>query len=131
MIVKPLPFKIRNHYWIVAESATQVFSSKAKAYVPVSNATYLAWLAKGYRPTKIATEAELLAVLAEQAPECLPSTTAGDNARKENLIGKLEIEKVGRVLATALFYHENRIRKLEKKPEITKQQFIAALKDLL
>lgn len=126
-----MPYNVMDWYWIVAGSTTQVFSSKAKAYVPVSNATYVAWLAKGNRPTKISTEAELLDVLAEQAPECLPDNAAGIRARQDNLIGKLTVEKVGIVLATALFYHENRIRSLEGKGPVTKATFIAALKDLL
>jgi len=130
-MIKIPVYRPKDWYWIVAGSATQVFSSKAKAYVPVANATYVAWLAKGNMPTTIATEVALFKVLAEQAPECLPDNAAGIEARRSNLIGKLTTEKVGKVLATALFYHENRIRALEKKPAITKAQFIAALKDLL
>lgn len=124
-------YRVRDWYWIVNGSITQVFSSKAKAYVAVSNATYRAWLARGNRPTPIPTEVKLFAVLAEEAIECLPDNVAGIEARRSNLIGKLTVEKVGIVLATALFYHENRIRVLEKKPAITKAQFIAALKDML
>jgi hypothetical protein len=61
----------------------------------------------------------------------LPDNAAGIRARQDNLIGKLTTEKVGIVLATALFYHENRIRALEGKGPVTKAAFIAALKDLL
>lgn len=125
------PYQARNWYWIVDGSTTQVFSSNAKAYVAVSNSTYVAWLAKGNRPTKIATESALFAVLAEQYPDGLPNNADGNDARQRNLIGKLTAEKVGIVLATGLFYHENRIRALEKKTAITKQQFIDALKALL
>lgn len=122
---------ISDWYWIVAGSTIQVFSSKAKAYVPVSDATYQAWLAKGNKPTSITTEELLLDVLAEHAPECLPSTTPANDARQRNLISKLEIEKVGKVLAIVAFNHENRIRALENKAPITKEQFITALKAML
>lgn len=125
-----LQFKIRDWYWIVA-GKTQVFSSKAKGYVPVDNATYVAWLARKNNPTKTKTEADLFDTLAEQAPECLPYTAEGIEARRINLIGKLTTEKVGIVLATALFNQENRIRALEGKAPITKAQFIAALKAML
>lgn len=129
--MRPGPYGITNWYWVVAGSTTEVFSSKAKAYVAVSNSTYMAWLAEGYKPTKIASVADLLDVLAEQAPECLPDNSEGNDARQRNLIGKLEIEKVGKVLATGLFIHENRIRALEGKAAITKEQFITALKAML
>ena len=36
-----------NWYWIVNGSTTQVYSSKAGDYVPVANATYVAWRAAG------------------------------------------------------------------------------------
>lgn len=125
------PYIAWDWYWIVAGSTTQVFSSKAKAYVPVANATYQAWLDSGYKPTNIASEALLWDVLAEQAPECLPSTPTGADARQRRLIGRLDVEEVGKVLATALFQHENRIRALEGKAPIPKAQFINALKELL
>lgn len=124
-------YNVKDWYWIVGGSTTQVFSTFAKAYVPVSNARFVAWVTDRHRPTKIPTEAELFAVLAEQAPECLPDNAAGIRARQDNLIGKLTTEKVGIVLATVLFNHEKRLLVLEKKPTVTKAQFIAALKALL
>ena len=42
-----------NHYWIVAASTTQVYSSAAAAYVNIDDATYESWLAAGGTPTKI------------------------------------------------------------------------------
>jgi hypothetical protein len=77
------------------------------------------------------TEVLLCEVLAREVPDCLPNNAVGIEARQSNLIEKLTTEKVGIVLATALFNHEQRIRVLEKKPAITKAQFIAALKALL
>lgn len=130
-MTEEMAYTASNWYWIVGGITNQVFSSKVKAYVPAADAGYVAWLAQNNSPTKIATEEELFDVLAEQAPECLPDNAAGISARQDNLIGKLTVEKVGRVLATALFNHENRIRALAGQGAITKAQFIAALKDLL
>ena len=46
-------YNVQNWYWIVAGSTTQVYSSAAAAYVSVSDAIYLSWLAAGGVPTKI------------------------------------------------------------------------------
>lgn len=129
--VRPIEFNVRNWYWIVNGSTTQVFSSKTKGYVSVNDSTYKAWLAKGGRPTEIKNEAELFEMLAEKAPECLPSTTAANIARQERLISLLDKAELGRVVLTIAFKHENRIRVLEKKSEITVDQFKAALKEML
>ena len=61
-------YNVQNHYWVVSESTTQVYSSAAAAYVPVTDATYEAWLACGSYPTRIDTEANLKAVFAQQYP---------------------------------------------------------------
>lgn len=124
-------YKASDWYWIVGGSTTQVFSSFAKSYVPVSNARYVAWVADRHRPTKIATEAELFDVLAEQAPECLPDNAAAIEARRTRIINTLDKLEVGKVLAIVAFDHENRIRVLEKKATITKAQFLNALKAML
>jgi len=124
-------YNVRDWYWSVAGSTTQVFSTFAKGYVPVSNARFVAWVTDRHRPTKIPTEAELFAVLAEHYPEGLPNNAAAIEARRSDLIRKLTTEKVGIILGTVLLYHENRILKLEKKPTITKAQAFAALKELL
>lgn len=58
----------QNWYWIVAGSTTQVYSSASASYVPVTDATYEAWLAAGNLPTKIDTEANLQGVFAAQYP---------------------------------------------------------------
>jgi hypothetical protein len=44
-----------NWYWIVGGSSTQVWSSASLSYVPVSNSTYVAWLAAGNLPSKCIT----------------------------------------------------------------------------
>jgi hypothetical protein len=66
-----------NWYWVVAGSTTQVFSSASGTYVQISDATYVAWLAAGGHPTRIDTEASLIAVLAQQAPSVVVQTPAG------------------------------------------------------
>lgn len=56
-------YRPADHYWIVAGDETRRWSSAASAYVPQENAGYLAWLAAGGLPARIASEAELDAVL--------------------------------------------------------------------
>ena len=58
-----MSYNAASWYWIVASSATQVYSSAAAAYVPVSDVGYVAWLVAGNRPSRIASEAELVDVL--------------------------------------------------------------------
>lgn len=53
-------------YWTVAGSTSQVWASARVAYVPVTDATYEAWLAEDNAPTRIASAAELLEVLQQQ-----------------------------------------------------------------
>jgi hypothetical protein len=66
----------KDWYWIVAGSTTQVFSSARQAYVPVTDATYLAWRELNF-PTQIISEAELIAVLEQQAPGVVLPSNAG------------------------------------------------------
>jgi hypothetical protein len=55
-----------NWYWIVAGSASQVWSSASCSYVPITDAAYTAWLAAGMQPTMIASAGELHDVLMSQ-----------------------------------------------------------------
>ena len=75
-IQRTLPYKPSDWYWVVASDTTQVYSSAAVAYVPVSDPRYVAWRAAGGQPTQIATEAELQAVLSAQFPGGWPQTLA-------------------------------------------------------
>ena len=59
----------RDHYWIVADSSTQVYSSRRAAYVSTDDATYQAWLESGRLPTRIDTETNLMDVLAAAHPD--------------------------------------------------------------
>lgn len=63
-----------NWYWVVDGNTTQVYSSATAAYVPLSDATYVGWLANGNIPTAIDTEASLQDVLAQQYPAGWPQT---------------------------------------------------------
>ena len=117
-------FIAKDHYWIVNGSKTQVFSSLARGYVPVSDSRYVKWLESGNLPTRIESEASLLDVLAEQAPSCLPATTAGTDARKARLLKQLQATDVGSALMECLFNQENRLRVLERKVAISKADFL-------
>ena len=114
-----------NHYWVVAGSATEVYSSAVNDYVPVADAGYVAWLAKDNVATRIASEAELGEVLAQYDLEPVPA--AMKEAFRDNLADKVPI----RLLLQVLFIHENRIRALEGNPAIDKAQFKNALKNML
>lgn len=70
-------FDAKKWFWIVAGSTTQVYSSERSEYVPISDAAYVAFLAGGDGPTRIDTEANLIAVLAAQAPDSVVPSSAG------------------------------------------------------
>jgi hypothetical protein len=55
-----------NWYWIVAGSTTEVWSSAQMQYVPVTDATYQAWLSAGGIATNILNAGELFDVLQQQ-----------------------------------------------------------------
>jgi|GEM_PF-5029369 len=56
-------YNINNHYWIVAGSTQNVFSSLKQQYVAVSDSDYQAWLASGNSPTHIAVASDLFDVV--------------------------------------------------------------------
>jgi hypothetical protein len=77
-------------YWIVANNAAAgVFNSRRGIYVPTADATYQAWLAINARPTTIANEQELLAVLQQQAPNTIMQTATGLIAYAKAKQGKI------------------------------------------
>jgi hypothetical protein len=119
------PFNPSAWYWIVAGSITQVYSSAAVAYVPVSDANYQAWVARGYAPTRIATEQDLWDVLIARGIAG-PAGAAASDALKTQQVNGLDT-----VTLKILFNHENRIRALEGKQAITAAQFANAIKSLL
>ena len=66
-------YRPEEHYWIVAGDGSRLWSSAAAAYVPADDEAYRAWSSNGGLPARIASEAELDAVLAaaglgERAP---------------------------------------------------------------
>lgn len=115
----------KDWYWVVADSATQVFSSKVGDYVPLSDPAYVAWLAGDNVPTRIASEAELGDVLAPHSVR--PANAAVLDGYKDSQATKLTVETVAKVT----FNHENRIRVLEGKQPASAAQFKQALKDLM
>jgi len=119
----------KNWYWRVADSITQVYSSVIGDYVPVDNATYVAWKGDGTNPTRIGSEAELGEVLAGMfmRPAGTPSAAAVLDAYKDKQATQLTVE----VVAKVTFNHENRIRVLEGRAPVNAAQFKQALKDLL
>lgn len=62
-----------DHYWTIAADAERVYSSARRAYVPLDDAGYQAWLGRGWTSAvAMPSEAALWALLAAQAPQCLP-----------------------------------------------------------
>ena len=54
-----MPMPAEDAYWRIGGNPTQVWSSARRAYVPVDNPAYLAWLATGRTAIDIISEAEL------------------------------------------------------------------------
>ncbi len=120
-----LPFNVNNWYWIVAGSTTQVYSSIAVAYVPISDPTYIAWLAKGFLPTKIAVEQDLFDVLVA-AGIAVPAGKTSSDTLKGNLF-----DQVPQVVKAWSFAIDNRVRVLEGQPTRTANQFKNYVKSLM
>jgi len=75
-----------NWYWSVSGNEVRVWSSAAVSYVDVSNETYAAWLSLGNSPTRIASEAELEAVLVEQYPAGWGPTESSVRAKRNQIL---------------------------------------------
>lgn len=144
MIDRPPPhnriYTPENWYWKVAGSTTQVYSSAAGSYVPVSDAAYQAWLATQNGqlpdgspmfniPSPIDSEQLLGDVLgrARQRPnDVSPNQTLLDAYKGQQAdIQFLE------VVTKVTFDLENRMRVLEGRPTVTGQQYKAHLKTLM
>jgi hypothetical protein len=70
-----------NWYWIVGGDSAHAFASAYNAYVPTAtDVPYGAWIAAGNSPTQISTEANLIAVLAQQAPSVFVPSIPGLSA---------------------------------------------------
>ncbi len=68
---------VNDWYWIIAGDASKVFSSASGAYLQQDAAAYVSWLGLGNQPTRLASEAELLAYLAINAPNVSVQSPAG------------------------------------------------------
>lgn len=130
-----MTFNPYNWYWIVGGSATQVYSSASGNYVPVSDATYQSWAAKGNSPTSIDSEASLGSVLS--AYFLRPAAANVLDGYKQSLAAKIVLQDFQAVFKI-LFNHENRIRAIEtalslngSPPQLTAAQAIAAVKALM
>ena len=117
----------RNWYWDIGGLATEVYSSRQAQFVPMSDAIYQSWLAAGNFPTRILSEAELWDVLADQ----FPSGISSGNAIGQEALKTRQLDRSDRVMLQIAFNHENRIRTLESRPQVTIDQFKTAIKALL
>lgn len=119
------PYNPFDWYWIVADSSTQVFSSKTGNYLPVSNPAYVAWLAGGGLPTRIESETVLGKVLAPY--NIRPTPAAILDGYQDTQATKLTVE----VIAKVLFRIVNDVRALQGQQPVTAPQFKAFLKGLM
>lgn len=98
-----MPFNAANWYWAVGGSATQVWSSAACAYVPVTDTAYLAWVAAGRRPTPIDSAASLYDVLlAQWAPAAQSAGVQVTSTGTPALNGTYDIDDKSVAYITAL-----------------------------
>lgn len=118
-----MSFNIQDWYWAISGNNTQVYSSKLANYVLLNDPAFLLFLSFGNIPTKISTESDLFDLLSEKFPVGLINTPAAQDKKKSMAISNLD-----KVTFAILFNHENRIRVLEGKPQITQLQFIAGIK---
>lgn len=111
----------QDWYWVVAGSLTQVYASARRQYVPVADATFVAWNADGTRPSRVGTENELREVLADYG--------IGFLAEKPAVV--FDRSALNRVIFEAFFDLENRVRVLEGRASITRQQLLTGLRNLV
>jgi hypothetical protein len=114
-----------NWYWAVSGDQQEVYASARGIFVPISDATYVAWQDRGNHPTPIGSTSELAAILA-------PAFARPNDATLLNLH---QTEQATNILSKAafkvLFNHENRIRALEGKVAISVPQALTAIKALM
>jgi hypothetical protein len=118
----------KNWYWKVNGDATRVYSSLSGDYVPVANATYVAWKTDGTNPTNIDSEASLGGVLSAYYPDLtrpIPATIL--DGYQQGQMDELFIKKIIKVI----FNLHNRIRVLEGQSPHTVAQARAAIKNLM
>ena len=124
-MLNPPPYNPANWYWVVNGSTTQVFSSAIGDYVPISDPTFLAWVASGGAATVIGSEASLGETLSPY--QIRPVSANVLDGYKESHANKLTVE----VIAKVLFKIVNDVRVLQGQSTITANQFKTFLKGLM
>lgn len=71
-----LDFNIANWFWFIGEDEAQVWSSAAHGYVPVSDASYIAWQAEGGFAPRLAGQSELAEIVDKPIIEAIRSAEA-------------------------------------------------------
>ena len=102
--------------------------------MPIDDAIYLAWLAwlaLGNLPTRIASELDLWDVLMQQAPDVAAQIPAAADRQKDSAVADLDNSNALGAVFRVLLNHENRTRALEGRPAVTLAQFKTAIKVLL
>jgi hypothetical protein len=127
-IAVPPPFDISDWYWFVAGSTTQVYSSKAKDFVPATNTAYQRWLADGKTPTNIDTPFNLGVVLAERGDMNLQPIAAGV---LDGFSDTVAARTTATYLNRLLFEYENRLRAIEGQPAMSATDFRQKIKGLV
>lgn len=112
-------------YWVVNGDQNKVFYSKVGDYVPISDPAFLAWKLDGTVPSAIDSEVSLGIVLAQAVVR--PVTAGVLDAYTGVQVDGILVQTIFKVI----FNHENRIRVLEGKPQITVAQARAAIKALM
>ena len=133
-------------YWVVGSDTNQVYSSASAAYVALTDAGYVTFLANNNEALTVANEAMLWDNLLAMGV----AVPAG-NAAAQTKMQDFEYNKVPKAVFQVLFRHENMIRELIRSvrvnaatntaattnglptnaPDVTQAQAIAAFKALL
>jgi len=119
-------FNPKNHYWIVAGSTTQVYSSASGDYVPVADSTYQAWLAKGNVPDRVESEATLGAYLVRY--ELRPVAPGVLQGYDDAIVKELETMKILRAFSLVMLDEINILRQQHALPDRTVAQLKAAVR---
>ena len=112
------PFNIADHYWIVGGSTIDVYSSRERRFVRVSDTMYQTWLATGRLPTSILSSDELWQVLSEQYQDGLPADGSGDM-----VYAAYRVSKIDTAVLDVTHAVDTRLRTREGQPARTRAEF--------
>ena len=87
-----------NHYWQIG-AASQVWSSAAASFVPLTNASYTAWLAAGNLATPVSTQAQITQALSAAYPAGVPGTAT--SVPQQSFIGMFTPAEQAAIIAAA------------------------------